>query len=300
VHADTAFLDLLNASPATAAHWRNILPEAERDPDLWQFSPRVSREAQQLFQQHIGTWIGSGFQRDGSEVPEKRTYATEGGLAIFRSIGGLLNSFEVQEDGRATLGLQAKNSKQEPLRISHRIWFDPRGGIRFDPVVWRRALKPEELAALGFFYFWDSGQLFTIVRCANAKCGVFAFRPNDIERYVHGWHCLKHSKNAAALRSAAKARQDERDKWLPRIPEIFLRYEARNPKPREHRSVWIRNEINRKLSRNDRIERHRITSIGKLFDANKAAGMGSAEAINDAVAKYKQPKNRGRKMAVVP
>ncbi len=256
VQENKAFIDLLNAAPASAIHWGNVLPATESG--LWQFRPRQSNEAQELFRRYVGAWIDSGFLPDGSEMPETRTYATWGGQAVFQSLEGLLNSFHVIEGPpeQTIFGLQAKNSKQTPLRGSLRFMFDPRGGIRAVPVVFRGHLKPEELAAMGFLYFWNSGQLFTVMRCAH--CGIFSIPRKVRKSYKRGWHC-EHCRNIGSAKAAtADTRKAFRERWFKRAVDAYQEFDRHHRRANNDRIVFITKRVNDGLPR-DKIKRNTIT-----------------------------------------
>lgn len=266
VHINKAFIDLLNAAQPTATHWGNILPATERT--LWQFWPRQRREAQQWFRQYVGAWIDSGFQQNRSEMPEMRTYASWGGQDIFQSLEGLLNSFLVIEGPRekTIFGLQANNSKQTTLRGSLSFKFDPRGGIRADPVMFRGHLKPNELAAMGFLYFWNSGQLFTLMRCAN--CGIFSVPSKVRKSYVRGWHCDRCRNSASAKAATAETRKRIRDGWFTRAVDAYLKFDRRPHRLTSNRTLFIVEQVNSGLPILDRIKRNTVTrNLAKIQTA---------------------------------
>ena len=253
-----AFIDLLNAEPATPRHWENILPAMERG--LWQFWPPQSIEAQNLFRQYMREWIESGFQEDGSEEREKRTYVTWGGQAIFESLKGLLNSSLVimgPEREKLIFGLQANNQRQSPLRGSLRFMFDRRGGLRADPVVFRGNLKPEELAAMAFLYFWNSDQLFTIMRCVH--CGVYEISRKARKSYKRGWYCALHRNSASAMSSTAEIRKSHRAKWFSLAVAAYREYETKPRRAKNDRVLFIRDQVNDHLPTLDKIKRNTIT-----------------------------------------
>lgn len=263
-----AFIDLLNAAPVTVNHWRNILPATERD--LWLFWPRQSHDAQQILRQYVDAWVDSGFQPNGSELPEMRTYATWGGQIIFQSLEGLLNSDLVIEGPpeQTIFGLQARNSKQLPLRGLLSFKFDPRGGIRADPVVFRGHLNPKELAALGFLHFWNSDQLFTIMRCA--KCGIFVLPPKARKSYARGWHCVRHRDSAAAVAATADSRKKFRERWFGRAVDACREFERHPRRDKNDRVEFITKRVNDCLPALHRIKRNTITrNLAKIQAAAK-------------------------------
>jgi hypothetical protein len=276
VPINKAFIDLLNAAPATHAHWQNILPEAEKS--LWLFWPRQSSEAQVLFRQYVGAWINSGFKPDGSEAPEMRTYATWGGQVIFQSLGELLNSDDVIEGppDQTIFGLQAKTSRKMPLRGSLRFMFEPRGGIRADPVVFRGHLKPEELAAMGFLYFWNSGQLFTIMRCAH--CGIFAIPRKARKSYVRGWHCERCRNRASAKAATAETRKNLRKRWFARAVDAFREFDRQPRRAKDKRVEFITKRVNKGLPALHRIKRNTITHNLAKIQAAAKGGNQNAES----------------------
>ncbi len=212
-----------------------------------------------MFRQYVGAWIDSGFQPNGSEAPETRTYATWGGQLVFQSLEGLLNSFQVIEGPpeQTIFGLQANNSKQLRLRGSLRFMFEPRGGVRADPVVFRGHLKPRELAAMGFLYFWNSGQLFTIMRCAH--CGIFALPRKARKSYVRGWHCERCRNSASAKAATAEYRKNSRVRWFSRAVTAYREYESSPRLARTNRVLFIRDRVNAGLPAYQRIKRNTIT-----------------------------------------
>jgi hypothetical protein len=227
---------------------------------LRRFYRDESRDGQKLFCQYVGAWIDSGFQPDGSEERERRTYATWGGQVIFQSLGRLLNSFDVIEGppAQTIFGLQARNSKHTPLLGSLRIWFDPKGGIRADPVVFRGYLEAKELAAYGFFLFWQSQWLFTIMRCAN--CGKFDI-PERKPRssYIRGWHCEVCRNSASAKAATADARKSMRNRWFELAISASREYDRRSRRSGNDRVRFVTTRVNRDLPALQRIKRNTIS-----------------------------------------
>jgi hypothetical protein len=244
---------------------------------LWRFWPRQSSEAQQLFREYVDAWIDSGFRPDGSEIPEKRTYVTWGGQVIFQSLGGLLNSFDVIEGPpeQTIFGLQAKNSNQAPLRGSLRFMFNPRGGIRADPVVFRGQLKPKELAAMGFLYFWNSGQLFTIMRCAH--CRIFEIPRKARKGYVRGWHCKRCRSSASAMAATAATRKSIRKRWFARAVNAYRDFDHQPRRAKNDRVEFITKRVNDGLSALHKIKRNTITSNLTKIQAAAEGGNQNAE-----------------------
>jgi hypothetical protein len=135
--------------------------------------------------------------------------------------------------------------------------FEPRGGIRADPVVFRGHLKPRELAAMGFLYFWNSGQLFTIMRCAH--CGIFAIPRNVRKSYVRGWHCEQCRNSASAKAATAAYRTNSRARWFSRAATAFREYESSPRLTTTNRVLFIRDRVNEGLPAYQRITRNMIT-----------------------------------------
>lgn len=229
-----------------------------------------------MFREFVDAWIDSGFQPDGSEAPEKRTYATWGGQVIFQSLEGLLNSVHVIVKSREqfVFGLQAKNSQQTPLRGSLSFMFDLRGGIRANPVMFRGHLKPNELAAMGFLYFWNSGQLFTIMRCTH--CGVFTIPRKVRKSYVRGWHCERCRNSASAKAATADARKSIRDRWFALAVSAYLEFGRQRRRAKNDQVEFIRKRVNDGLPPLQRIKRNTITH--NLTEIQAAAKEGNKNA----------------------
>lgn len=253
------FIELLNAGKATPEHWETILPEAEQG--LWHFQSGQSSEAQQILQRYIGAWITSGFQTDGSEKPAHRNYETWDCQAIFESLESMFNCHLTIHQGKplqTIFALQARNENQVPLKGTLSIRFNPRGGIQAVPIVFRGYLKPDELAAYGFFLFWQSPWLFTIMRCA--RCGKFAIpQRKTLSSYVRGWHCEKCRNIAGAEASTAATRKSIRDRWFVRAVSVWLKVEGRSFRDSDERVRLITEWVNEGLPAQQRIKRNSIT-----------------------------------------
>jgi len=255
VQWDKAFIALLNTAKVTANHWRNILPDDEAE--LWQFLPRQRTEAQRLLRDYVGAWIDSGFQPDGSEMPGRRTYLTWNCQAIFESMEPLLNCF-LAIPQKGIFALQASNNKQYPQRGALSMRFEPRGGIEVAPIVFRRHLKPEELAAFGFMLFWRSQRLYRLMRCSH--CGAFSIPGRKVRKsYVRGWHCERCRNKASAMAATGEARKAFRKRWFALAVNAYRKYESHTRRTTNDPARFITEWVNESLSASHNIKRNTIT-----------------------------------------
>jgi hypothetical protein len=274
VQINEAFLGLLNAMSVTRQHWIDLLSAGEANP----MAPRSFLKADvaaQMLRNHIRTWIDSGFQKDGSEEPARRTYKTWGCQAIFETLGPVLGCFH-SIPATGVFALQANKQAPTPQLGSLSARFNPRGGVELVPVVFSGALSEEQLAAWGFYLFWKSELLFTLMRCA--RCGVFAIparKPRG--HYLRGWHCQKCRNIAPALRGTETARKQKRDEWFALAVIAYLNFDQHPRRLTSNRILFIVERVNAGLSVYERIKRHTITRNLKEIQAKAEARKQNAQ-----------------------
>jgi hypothetical protein len=260
-------------------------------------SPRVDpSEVQKMVRSYVDEWINSGFQPDGSERPYRRNFAPKWNFedgktnllpapravcAMARFCGGSLSV----PGGRGGSYIVVDSQRASSVAIG------PQGGVQ-SSFESSSDDDSELLAASLFLHFYDSEWIFRLMRCAH--CEVLAVPiKTPKQTYLRGWHCRSCMRKAPAMISTARARQQERDTWLELVRLAVIAYESK--RPAGDRARWILSKVQGKMpAKMPAIKRNRVTRLCNFFDANKASGMNSEQAIDAAVVAYKQAKERKR------
>ncbi len=256
VHINKALLDILNAKNVTSRHWIDFLSAGESNPRAVRSFLNADLARDKL-REYVGAWIDSGFQDDGSEEPECRTYKTWGCQAIFETLASVLScSHAIPAEG--VFALNASRQAPTPYTGYLSAWFNPGGGVELVPEILPGTLSEEQLAAWGFYLFWKAALLFTLMRCA--RCGVFAIpgrKPR--RRYLRGWHCERCRNTAHALAATKDAREKRKCTWLKLAVDAYLDFYQHPRRSKRDRTLFIVEKVNASMPIYQRIKRHTIT-----------------------------------------
>jgi hypothetical protein len=258
VQINKAFLDLLNSAKPTEKHWISLLEAGESNPEAMRQFLKAD-VAQSKLRGFVSAWIDSGIKPDGSEEPEHRSYLTWNCQHIFEVLGPVLNCLHTIPQ-KGVFALQAEQRAPKRLLGSLSARFNPRGGVELVPVLFSGVLSEEQIAAWGFYLFWQSPLPFKLMRCA--RCGVFEIptrtrKPR--EGYMRGWHCRRCRNTASALANTADTRKAMRDKGLDLASDAYLDFERRPRRSTSDRTLFILERVNKGLPLGMKLKRHWVT-----------------------------------------
>lgn len=251
-----------------------------------------------LFRTFTSEWIDSGFAENGSEYPSQRNFAPKWGATVLpgaeadRAPLVERDTFRIPHAVQAMakcvngrVQVDAPRGTESKYLVFHddagsgfgkppQMFIEPGGGFSYRRAIelphsggTRKAgtsegqeTKDHEeylaiVAASLFMDFYQSEWRFCLMRCQ--RCGVFVI-PNrkPRKRYEYGWHCENCRSAGTATARMLRVTKQQRQRWLALAAEAWLRWRPKNGE----RSLWIAEEVNKRLPKNDpRIRRNSVT-----------------------------------------